>query len=406
MDLRERLGRLGYAGVRLAERPVVAAKRFPDVSDLLPGEQRGCFVARRAYPLDYAHGGVALSDLLAAEPETLALLTGDARLAALDLERTVLVDTETTGLSGGTGTFVFMIGLGYFAGGAFRIDQFFLRDPSEERAMLGALGDVLAGFDAIVTFNGRCFDWPLIDTRHRYHRVPLQPVEPLHLDLLFPARRLFKRRLTSCALDELEVQALGMRRRLGDVPGFLIPRIYFDYLRERNGAPLVPVFEHNRRDILTMLALAVRMVRAVEEPSTVTEGWDVYSLAQLFDDAGQLERAIPCYERALAAGTGRVEVSTRLASAYKRFREADQAVALWESMVAASVGSVYPYVELAKHLEHRRRDFPRAADLTRRAIRLHPALRSATPAARHAVERVALRRRLERLERKMACPAR
>src|SRR5205823_649078 len=161
----------------------------------------------------HVHAGTPVSDLLAAQPDALALLSGDPRLAYVDPERAVLVDVETTGLAGGTGTYVFLIGLGYFADGQFRVDQFFLRDPSEERAMLGALADTLARFEAIVTFNGKCFDWPLIETRHLYNRVPIQPKAPLHLDLLFPARRLFRRRIGPCNLTAIEVGALRVAER-------------------------------------------------------------------------------------------------------------------------------------------------------------------------------------------------
>ena len=124
----------------------------------------------------------------------------------------MLLDTETTGLAGGTGTLVFLVGLGCFADGQFRVEQFFLRDPGEERAMLHRARRGARRFDAVVTFNGKCFDWPLIETRHAYHRVPLRPSAPLHLDLLFPARRLFRRRVGSCALGQLEAEALGIGR--------------------------------------------------------------------------------------------------------------------------------------------------------------------------------------------------
>src|SRR5207253_1537008 len=119
---------------------------------------------------------------------------------------------------------------------------------------------------------------------HSYHRLPLRPSAPLHLDLLFPARRLFRRRIGSCALQQLEAEALGIGPRVGDVPGFLIPTLYFEYLRGRDGRPLVSVFEHNRRDILSMLSLAVRMARSIDDPAGVDHATDVYSLGRLFED--------------------------------------------------------------------------------------------------------------------------
>jgi uncharacterized protein len=422
VELRDRLTRLGYFDKRppartaaddataavATPRPAPPARRAdrPDVADLIEGSHRAgaagaCFVAETRYPLDHAHGDVALSDLLAAPTPAFALMTGDQRLAGLDPERTVLLDTETTGLAGGTGTLVFLVGLGFFSEGHFRIEQFFLRDPGEERAMLHLLGEVLGRFDAVVTFNGKCFDWPLIETRHYYHRVPLRPSAPLHLDLLFPARRLFRRRVGSCSLQQLEAEALGLGLRVGDVPGFLIPTIYFDYLRSRDGRSLVPVFEHNRRDILSMLSLAVRMARCVDDPGAADHATDVYSLGRLYEDAGQVERGIRCYERALGQTDDRAEVLARLGGAYKRLREHDRAVELWEGMIAEGALSIYPYVELAKVLEHKWRDYARAAELTRRAAALHGATRAYTSAARHADERADLDKRLHRLERRL-----
>jgi hypothetical protein len=423
VELRDRLTRLGYfnkgapaspdapapdGAVAAPPRPAAPARDpgWPDVADLIVGSRRagaagGCFVAETRYPLDHVHGEVALSDLLGAATSAFALMTGDDRLGRLDPERTVLIDIETTGLAGGTGTLVFLIGLGFFADSHFRVEQFFLRDPGEERAMLHMLGEVLGRFEAVVTFNGKCFDWPLIETRHYYHRVPLRPSAPLHLDLLFPARRLFRRRIGSCSLEQLEAEALGLGRRVGEVPGFLIPTIYFEYLRSRDGRGLVPVFERNRRDILSMLSLAVCMARCVDDPAAASHATDVYSLGRLFEDAGQVERGIRCYERALTATSDRAEVLSRLGGAYKRLRQQERAVELWEGMIAEGALSIYPYVELAKVLEHKRRDYARAAELTRRAAALHGRTRADTPPARHASERAELERRLRRLERRL-----
>jgi uncharacterized protein YprB with RNaseH-like and TPR domain len=411
LDLRDRLARLGYSGatttVREQPAPQAAAPRklYPDVRDLLVGSDRGgCFVAESEYALDHVHAGTAVSELLDQSPEAYALLTGDERLRLMDPTRTVLIDCETTGLAGGTGTYAFLIGVGYFDGGRFRVDQFFMRDPSEERPALRALGEVLGRFDGVISFNGKCFDWPLIESRHVYTRIPLNPQFPLHLDLLFPARRLFKRRVGSCGLTELEQSVLGMPRRIGDVAGYEIPPLYFAYLRNRDGRPLLPVFEHNRADILTMLSLAVRMARHVADPSTARHGVDLYCLGRLFEDAGHLERAIACYEASLEQpAPGLLEpgdVLGRIGGVYKRLRETERALAIWERLVDGGARSIYPYVELAKHLEHRARQYRRAAEVTERALVLHVATREWTAPGRYFAERTDLEKRLLRLSRK------
>lgn len=411
MDVRDRLKGLGYFKAAGRQPPPPPKPRWPDVADLLDGSQREsnvgrCFVAETRYPLDHVHAGVALSDLLGHGGDALALLGNDPRLAFLEPERAVFLDVETTGLAGGTGTYAFLIGLGYFADGAFHLDQFFLRDPGEERAMLAVLAGTLGGFEAVVTFNGKCFDWPLVETRHFYHRVPLRPAAPLHLDLLFPARRLFKRRLGACNLTRLEPGALGLDERVDDVPGWLIPTIYFEYLRERDGRKLRGIFEHNRLDILTMLALAVQMARQVGDPdgAAIEHPTDLYSLGRLFEDHGRLDTAIRCYERALrleAVGFDRAEVLQSLASAYKRLDDRPRAVALWERMVEDGAASAHPYVELAKHLEHRAKEHARAAELTRRAIHRHHANRAVMTSWRWRAELSDLEKRLTRLERKL-----
>lgn len=432
MELRDRLTRLGYFKSPPAGQPATTSSadapepsalgesvpvatrpaRFPDLPDLVAGEHRTtadgpCFVARTRLPLDHVHGGAAVSDLLGAAGEAFALLGGDPRLAALDPTRTVVLDIETTGLAGGTGTWVFLVGLAYFADGELRIDQFFMRDPGEERAMLLAVGELLSGFEALITFNGKCFDWQLLAQRHVMMRLPLRPADPLHLDLLFPARRLYRRRVGSCALDQLEASVLGLPPRVDDVPGWLIPTLYFDYLRQRDGRPLVGVFEHNRRDLQSMLALAVRMARHAGDPigGAPDEPLDLYSLGRLFEDQGLSGRAIDCYERAystLECPEVRAEVLGRVAAVHKRRRDADRAVEIWESLVATDVGSAYAYVELAKHLEHRRRDYARAAELTRAALLRHSRARAGSSPGRWTSDRADLEKRLSRLERKLA----
>lgn len=407
MELRDRLARLGYSGARaaVAEQPapravVPPAKLYPDVADLLAGSQRGaCFVAESSYPLDHVHAGTRLADLPQQSPEAFALLAGDERLRLMDPARTVLIDCETTGLAGGTGTYAFLIGLGYFEGQRFRVDQFFMREPSEERAVLRALGDVLSRFDAVISFNGKCFDWPLIETRHVYARMPFDP--KLHLDLLFPSRRLFKRRLGACGLTDLERGVLGQPPRVGDVSGYEIPPLYFDYLRRRDGRPLLPIFEHNRRDIMAMVSLAVRLARHVDEPEIAAHGLDGYCLGRLFEDAGHYERALACFERALPHLPDPEEGSTRIAAVYKRLRETERAVAIWQRLVDGGARTIYPYVELAKHHEHRTRLPSVAMELTQRALALHRGARAYTSPARHIADGADLEKRRLRLARKV-----
>ena len=164
------------------------------------------------------------------------------------------LDTETTGLAGGTGTCAFLVGVGRITPEGFRVRQFFMRDYCEEASLLDALARHLAPFRVLITYNGRTFDQPLLETRYRLNRSrpPFGKLE--HLDLLYGARRLWKLRYETCRLVDLENQVLGFERQ-GDVPGALIPYLYFEYLRTGRAARLLPVFHHNATDILTLACL-------------------------------------------------------------------------------------------------------------------------------------------------------
>lgn len=262
--LRERLAALSGTRPAAPSRPVVPAR--PAVT-LAGGQEEAtpfgpCYLIERRYPLDHQHGPWPLGALTTVAPDLLAALGGDARLGSLPHERLVLLDTETTGLAGGTGTYVFLVGLGFLtadtAGPAFVVRQYFLRELREERALLHALGATLARFGALVTFNGKSFDWPLLATRYTLARQTLPVAAWPHLDLLHPARRVWKHRLPSCSLGALEAAILGVRR-VNDVPGALIPDLYFRYLRDGDPRPLLPVLAHNEADIVSLAALLIHL---------------------------------------------------------------------------------------------------------------------------------------------------
>ena len=228
-ELRERLRRLGLK--RGAQG--LAPRRKPRggaIEELLAGEvvETGLgpfFLYREIYDTAYLHGDLALDSLLAQSPATLAHLARDPRLVEVDLRRIAFVDTETTGLAGGTGTYAFLIGVGRFEGDQFAIHQFFMRDYPEEPAQLQALGELFDGLEAVVSFNGKSFDLPLLETRFIMTRqAPRLPDAP-HLDLLPPARRRWKYRLAACALSSREGEVLGVPRTHADGPGWYIPSL-------------------------------------------------------------------------------------------------------------------------------------------------------------------------------------
>lgn len=409
MDLAERLRRLGYTtGQPAPVRPVAAG---PAIDKVVEGEWREtplgrCFVAARRYPLTHQHGEVRLGDLLGLDGRALSRMGRDPALAGLDLRRLVFLDTETTGLAGGTGTYAFLVGVGFLADDGLVVEQYFMADYGQEPALLWALDERLRDFSAVGSFNGRCFDWPLLETRYALARRRPALADPLHLDVLFPARRVWRERVGGCSLASLEQSVLRVSRA-SDVPGWLIPSIYFRYVRERDARPLKEVFAHNEQDILSLAALTARLARLFHDPLAATHAEDLYSLGRAFESDGDWEQCILCYEgvaRANVPARLREAALCRLGLAYKRLRKAADAEQVWRSLVSRpDCLGVLPYVELAKHLEHKKRNYAEAALVVERALALlarKPLDPWDQPRARR--EWGELQHRLARLRAKMA----
>lgn len=311
--------------------------------------------------------------------EFIADWAGDARVSQLKPESLAFLDTETTGLSGGTGTYAFLIGVGRFEGDEFTLSQFFLRDPVDEPAQLDALEEFLAPCEAIVTFNGKAFDIPLLYTRFTAHgwRSPFSGLA--HLDLLHLARRLWRDRIPSRTLSNLEFQILGVERTEEDVPGWMIPSIYFDYLRDGDPRPLKRVFYHNAMDVISLAALLNHMAGLMADPINHAGEFsvDLIALARLFEDLGRLEPATRLYIQGLEhedVNSKRLPKNIllsaifRLAQIYKRQGVWDSAVELWSQ--AARYDHLFSYLELAKCYEHRIKDLNAAVQWTQSAIDL------------------------------------
>jgi uncharacterized protein YprB with RNaseH-like and TPR domain len=372
------------------------------------------FLARQAFPFGRPYGKRRIGDISTADLSPLNLLFPQAVLPAP--ERLLYLDTETTGLAGGTGTCAFLIGIGCVEGTQFVIRQFFLRDYPEEKAILHALAEILHSFDGLVTYNGKTFDVPLLETRYALARLKSPFGRLLHLDALHPSRRLWKLRLESCKLTDLESAVLGIERE-GDVPGSEIPGIYFDYLRSGDASGLQPVFYHNALDVMTLAALTVELARAMGDAGTLDSPVDLFSLSRIFATAGSREQSVETCQRALSGGLPE-EIEARallqLALQYKRQRRHALAVETWLELTRrASSLALEAFEQLAMHYEHHRRDPQSALEFTLAALeRLNgeePQDRTtgpfASPTAGSALlppHTARLTHRLERLRRKLA----
>jgi TPR repeat protein len=256
-------------------------------------------------------------------------------------------------------------------GGIFRLAQFFMPDPAQEGALLEALASFLAPCSALVTFNGKAFDAPILRTRYVLNAIPCPFTDFSHVDLLPLARRLWRDRLPSRALKYLEENVLAAPRTSEEVPGYEIPWLYFDYLRTGDAEPLKGVFYHNAMDIVAMTALFSHTAALLADPhgADLEHGLDVVALAKLFEDLDHPDDAALLYERGLKIGLpedGFWQAVRRLSALQRRRGDLAAAVKLWEQ--AAAEGHIYAHVELAKYYEHRRRDYPAALLWTRGAI--------------------------------------
>ncbi|MBN2388852.1 MAG: ribonuclease H-like domain-containing protein [Anaerolineales bacterium] len=333
------------------------------------GRRGEAFVVEQAWDANYRHGQAPLP--LTASLAGIAAWSGDPRLLEMPVEALAFLDTETSGLAGGTGTYAFMVGVGRFDRDVFRTSIFFMRDPSEEPALLEALVGYLAPCQALVTFNGKAFDAPLLATRYTMHSIPNPFENFLHLDLLPLARRLWRDRLPSRALKYLEENILMAPRGSEEVPGYEIPYIYFDYLRSGDATPLKGVFYHNAMDVVAMAALLNHMAALLDDPfdGRVQHALDFVALAKLFESLSNWDLAARLYERGLESELAEADfwaAVQRLSALQRRRGDLETAVRLWKQ--AAGQGHVYAHVELAKYYEHRVRDVGAALEWTRRAM--------------------------------------
>ena len=329
------------------------------------------FVRTREYSIDDRHGAVQLGQINEVSPYFIQLAGKDANLLQMDLRRSLFFDTETTGLAGGSGTYIFLTGFGYFESDKFIIKQFFLRDFPDEPATLHAIHAILKQFECLVSFNGKSFDWPLLQTRFIYHRIRNELIDPPHLDLLHAARRIWKYRLKDCSLGNLEYEIINVRRD-NDIPSYLIPQIYFDYLRNKDAQPLKKIFYHNEIDILSLVSLTIMLNQIHKQPlDTLNHHIDLKTLAKHYENSRQWLRNVSIYQSLLETETSqeaKTDLSLRLSYCYKRLGRWEEAVALWEKLSTGGSFRLEPYEELAKYYEHRVRDYVKAEQIVRKAL--------------------------------------
>lgn len=376
MDWQSLTDKLKRMGVQVGvEKPLIKPMgKQKDISDLLPGDEintiyGSLFSAHHTYPMTYQHGNQPIVPV-----HNLSKIASWAKSEtpeSIQLENLIFLDTETTGLSGGTGTMAFMVGAARFVNGELVLEQFFLRNPAEETAMVAALSEFCNGMQGVVTYNGKSFDIPILNTRFIMQSMRSPFVGLLHFDLLHLTRRVWRARLEQCRLGDIEHQILGLRRDANEIPGYLVPEYYNQYLRDGNAEPLLGVFYHNEVDVVSLAALFAYFCDLLGDPATwqSNEIKDLTSVGSLMETMGDSALAEAIYVRGYETESPRehrLELLLRKAMLHKRNAQFDQAVTLW--VEASEYGSLDALLELAKFHEHINKQPELALQVSTKAI--------------------------------------
>ncbi len=321
----------------------------------------GYILRSKAFPLTFDHGA-DLHQFLRFNARDWMLLGKNRVLQELTPHNIVVVDTETTGLAGGTGTLAFMIGIGEIEGDNIVIRQYFMRDFSDEPAVLQAISKHIGDKIAVISYNGKAYDFSVLRSRYILNRKPYQFEKHLHLDFLHTARRLWKGLVGQCTLQNLELNILRLQRR-DDIPGWEIPQLYFDYLKSGDLSTMLSIFQHNCIDILSLFSLLIR-ARDCFMPGT-----DVYPVYQgvikTLHELGLYRKADFVFDRILAQAPGhtRAELYYEKSMNLKKIGNLSRAVEIWNQLLDEQKTDPRVYTELAKYYEHKNRDIDKALQM-------------------------------------------
>lgn len=373
--LADKLRALGIKSGIHHKKPQDTSQAGFDISEVVQGQELdtafgSTFVVEKDYSFDEIMGNGSQTNGVSLE--MIAKWSGYSSIIGQSVEEFLFLDTETSGLSGGTGTFVFLVGLGYWTKDGFHTIQLFLRDPAVEPGFLSGLAHYLSSYKTIVTFNGKSFDVPMLNARHVINGFTTPFSEIQHIDLLPLARRLWRNRLASRALKDLEVEILDVSRTDEEVPGWMIPELYYEYLRTKDARPLANVLYHNAQDILSLGLLMNVMAELLENPLEVSpnEGLDLIAVARMYEEINHWDYAVQLYEHSLAEGNlplpFYLDTIRRYANLYRKQERYEEALQLW--IKAAEHRQPDACIEIAKYYEHRQKDCGRALKWVEKAL--------------------------------------
>lgn len=338
-----------------------------------PQEREPIQFIENPYSLDVRYGKIKIADGLSISGNILSCLSKDPRFENLDLSTALFIDLETTGLSGGTGVIPFLVGMGYYRDNKFNVAQYFLGDPSAEEQMIKELNQFFYDmeFQSVVTYNGKVFDIPLLETRYILKRQPFTLNELPHLDFLFPARSLWAHKLENCRLHNLALEVVKTGRT-EDIPSAEIPWRYFQYIQTGDYDLIEPILYHNQEDILSLLGVIIvgSQIFSEDPKASKADAMDFFGAGKILEKIGQMEKSSLYFQKAIEGHLSNeifLSARRRLSMQFKKNQDWDKAVPLWKEMASAETPSnnlLFSLRELAMYYEHKTKDYLEAKKMS------------------------------------------
>ncbi len=370
----------------------IIKKKQTQIKEAFSGEP--VIIRDFSYPITSQFGKIELSQWFTISSKSVAIISGDNDFLNLDPMKFLYFDTETTGISGGTGTIPFMLGFGFFENDSFKIRIFVLNDLYREEKFLEEIDEFLEShnFSATVTYNGKCFDFPLMETRYILYRKRFSLLKIPHLDFLFPARTIWKNTFESRKLGYLGDVLLGISRD-EDIDGSQIPALYFNYLRNNRFFLIEKVIGHNALDLVGLSSLLLLGLRYVEDISHTNDEGEIFGVAILYEKYGDLEKANKLYEVLKESASRKDIISNsikRLSAIKKKKKLYIEAAELWK--ILSNYSDHTAYKELSIYYEHREKNYFKAIEFVERGLEKIDLTKT---------QRKDMEKRLKRLQRKI-----
>ncbi len=326
------------------------------------------YVRQKQFPFDFMHGNRTLGACLDVSHRHLELINKAHLKNQITLKECLFFDTETTGLAGGSGTYIFLCGFGYFESDKFVVQQILLPDYENESAFLQEIVRIFSQNKAIISFNGKSYDLSLLRARLVLNKMKFDFDNFVHIDLLYASRRLWRNKIQECRLGNIEQKILGFARN-NDVPGSKVPKLFFDFLKTGDAQLLLPVLKHNVIDILSMVSIVSRMHEIYQ---TTLSG----ETKKEADQVGVLKTHISLDDYVTVAQLIRHNLNNLDATALleiarylKSSNRTEEAVPIWEKLLSSTAFAETSYLELAKYYEHKEMNYSKALEVVGRAMK-------------------------------------